>query len=941
MAPYSLSKSETLRIATYNVRTLSENIHLHHLERELENIKWDVVGLSEVRRPGESLVQLKSGHLFFSRGPNKKQGGVALLVNKNLAPFVEEFEAVSDRVVNVRLRLHKHIPLQITQAYAPTSMSSQDEIEAFYDDLGRVEFNGRISFLVGDMNAKVGKAQNPETCVGNFGIGQRNDRGQDLANFATCRGLRIMNTFFKKRRKWTWRSPDFEYFNEIDYILTNRPDIVKDVKVTTRVDMGSDHRMVLCKLIVQSGGERSRRFTKQKKPCVSGLDVMQYQREISRELSKSPINRDDSLDKMYNSTASALLEVAKRSVGPSVGSGIFSRNTIELIKKRKTFPAPATVDQKTDYAELCRIIKKAKRDDQRVHQYSIIKEMTEKGKGFRAIDQKLQHGRSLLIGVLGNDGAMIRDRNRITQRAREYYQELYSSKSCHIEPIIPLDTPPEILPWEVERVILSLKSGKASGPDGVGNQMLKAAGPVIYTRLASVFSECLRRGSIPDKWNDAAIVLLHKKGNPHNLNNYRPISLLNCVYKVFTKLITNRIEGILDENQPPEQAGFRRGFSTTDHLQAVNQIIEKCNEYQIPLIMCFVDYAKAFDSVTTLAVVESIQNQGVHPAYVELFRNIYTNARAYIQLDRPSDLFSLRKGVRQGDTSSPKLFTAVLESVFRRLDWEGKGIVVNGKCLSHLRFADDIVLLSSCSVILQTMLETLEHAGNQSGLVINRTKTKVMANVFYDQILRLSLGNTSVEVVDSYIYLGQLIKMDPSMDAEISRRINIGWQAFGKASWLLRDKKFSLALRRKLYDQCILPSITYGCETWNLKKRMAIKLRSLQRAHERMILGVSLTDHKSSEWIREKTGLTDILETIFKRKWRWAGHVARMKSDRWTYTSTFWTPYDHRRRRGRPKSRWRDDLDSTFPQWHRMAQNRTQWKEAEEAYVRLRTFIGY
>ena len=87
------------------------------------------------------------------------------------------------------------------------------------------------------------------------------------------------------------------------------------------------------------------------------------------------------------------------------------------------------------------------------------------------------------------------------------------------------------------------------------------------------------------------------------------------IYKLFTKIITNRITRTLDENQPREQAGFRRGFSTIDHLHAVNQLIEKCAEYKIPLVVGLVDYNKAFDSVEIPDVIKALQEQGVNPVY--------------------------------------------------------------------------------------------------------------------------------------------------------------------------------------------------------------------------------------------------------------------------------------------------------------------------------------
>ena len=89
---------------------------------------------------------------------------------------------------------------------------------------------------------------------------------------------------------------------------------------------------------------------------------------------------------------------------------------------------------------------------------------------------------------------------------------------------------------------------------------------------------------------------------------YRPICLLSNMYKLFTKIITTRLEKKLDENQPREQAaGFRSKYSTTDHTHAINQLKEKCREYNIPPCVSFVDYEKAFDSVQTKAILTSLQ----------------------------------------------------------------------------------------------------------------------------------------------------------------------------------------------------------------------------------------------------------------------------------------------------------------------------------------------
>ena len=83
------------------------------------------------------------------------------------------------------------------------------------------------------------------------------------------------------------------------------------------------------------------------------------------------------------------------------------------------------------------------------------------------------------------------------------------------------------------------------------------------------------------------------------------------LYKLFTKIILARICRTLDEAQPQEQAGFRKGFSCMDHIQTVSKVIEVCREYRMPLVLTFVDFKKPFDSIETNAILSALVDQGV------------------------------------------------------------------------------------------------------------------------------------------------------------------------------------------------------------------------------------------------------------------------------------------------------------------------------------------
>ena len=138
--------------------------------------------------------------------------------------------------------------------YAPTTSHSDEETDNFYNTIDKIlKKQTHYTIVMGDFNAKVGGQTNTsERATGCFGLDQRNERGDTLVELATSTNFKIMNTQFQKKagRRWTWRSPDGKTKNEID--MTDKPNMVTDVTVINRVNIGSDHRMVMGSFHVRS-----------------------------------------------------------------------------------------------------------------------------------------------------------------------------------------------------------------------------------------------------------------------------------------------------------------------------------------------------------------------------------------------------------------------------------------------------------------------------------------------------------------------------------------------------------------------------------------------------------------------------------------------------------------------------------------------------------------
>ncbi|XP_072943439.1 uncharacterized protein [Epargyreus clarus] len=948
-------KRRLLHLATYNTRTLRNDEKIYELEEEIDKLNWSIIGLSEVRRQGEDSTILKSGNLLYHReGEHLSQGGVGFIVNKSLVNNIVEIKSVSPRVAYLILRVSKRYSLKVIQVYAPTSTHSDDEVEVMYEDISKAIHTSKSYFTVvmGDFNAKLGVQYGDESRVGPFGFGHRNHRGHFLANFLEKEGFYMMNSFFKKKpqRKWTWMSPDGTTKNEIDFILADKRHIFNDVSVINRLKTGSDHRMVRGTLNIQVKLERSRLMKSilRPTPCQGSED---FRLELDNRLRclECCVDVDDINTKLVETVrevGSKYYQTASKRTTQRL-----SAHTLGLMAERRAKCVQSPASQSKCRRLNAQIFNRM-RHDLRLSNAIRIKECIERNKGSKVFARDLRVGQSLLTQLRTGAGTTVATRPEVLREIEKFYGQLYTTSRAPLRPVFDkratltrhyTEDIPDVSLYEIRMALKQLKNNRAPGEDGITTELLKAGGKPILIALQQLFDSVISQGIAPEAWSKSVVVLFFKKGDTSLLKNYRPIALLSHVYKVFSRVIYNRIARRLDDFQPPEQAGFRKGFSTMDHIHTLRQVVQKSEEYNLPLCVAYVDYEKAFDSIKTWAVLESLQRCQIDYRYIEVLKCMYKAASMTIRLhDRSTNPIQVQRGVRQGDVLSPKLFTAALEDVFKLMEWKGFVNIINidGEYITHLRFVDDIVIMAESLEDLNTMLNDLCGASQRVGLKMNMDKTKIMSNVHVTP-MPVVVDGVTLELVDEYVYLGQIIQMGKSnFEKEVTRRIRLGWAAFGK----LRDissSKIPQSLKSKMFEQCVLPVMTYGAETWSFTVSLIRRLKVAQRAMERAMLGIFLRDRIRNEEIRRRTKVTDIALKISKLKWQWAGHIVRRTDNRWGRKVLEWRPRLGKRSTGRPPTRWTDDLKRTAGnRWMQTAQDRSEWRRLGEAYVQQWTSKG-
>lgn len=526
-------------------------------------------------------------------------------------------------------------------------------------------------------------------------------------------------------------------------------------------------------------------------------------------------------------------------------------------------------------------------------------------------------------------------RTGIIKAATEYYKDLYAYRIPLSIESLPLQKNYNAIQrfsdQEIYNSMKTLKKEKSSGPDGISNEAISTGKALLVQPLTILFNKILEDKKIPAEWAKSDIVLLYKKGNPKDINNYRPISLQSNLYKLFASCLEKRLAKYTEKHQAIEQAGFRSTYSTIDHIHSLELIIEKYEEMNRPLYLAFIDYAKAFDSISHLSIWKALQECDVPSETIELIQDIYKKSTSRIILDKTGAEIDICRGVRQGDPLSPRIFITVLQNIMKALKWENKGININGQFLSNLRFADDIILFSENSSQLESMINEINYISNEIGLELNTSKTKIMTN---SKISPIHINNVLLEYVQEYTYLGKQVSFKKSRHQdELLRRINMAWNKFWSFKEILKSNT-SVKLKKIVLDSCILPSLTYASQTWIFNKKTRKKVITTQRAMERSILNLKLRYKKRSTDIRKITRLVDALEHCKRLKWKWAGHIARMNDDRWAKKITSWKGPVGKRSRGRPKERWQDEiLKLAGKDWTAKACDRTLWRKMEEAFT--------
>jgi hypothetical protein len=388
----------------------------------------------------------------------------------------------------------------------------------------------------------------------------------------------------------------------------------------------------------------------------------------------------------------------------------------------------------------------------------------------------------------------------------------------------------EITEKEVKNAITKLKCKKAAGFDGITNEMIKAS-PSVINILTSLFNLILTSRHFPSQWNFGLIKNIHKGGNKDDPNNYRGITLNSSLGKLFCTILHQRLSNFCDENKiiAKEQAAFRKGYRTTDHIYLLKTIVKKYITQNKKLYTCFVDLEKAFDSVWRKALLHKIKKLGITGKIFDIIKSIYdtTTYSVIINGGKITPKSSSSRGIKQGDTLSTLLFNIYINDLPEYLSNDPNDpVIIDNTQLNSLMFADDLVLMSTTNSGLQQSIDNLSKYCKKWNLKINLKKTKI---VTFSKTGKIEINNhnidgKNIEKVTEYKYLGFVFTSNGSMTTGINRLAKQGQKAwFCIQRYLLGFKHKTIHTWLKLFDVLVKPILLYACEAWGEETNFNMK----------------------------------------------------------------------------------------------------------------------
>jgi len=983
-------KHRELTVATYNVRTLNGSGKEHRLLSGCELFNISIVAIQEHRQFYEAgfnqeWTEDRKWLKIFSSATKAINGstigGVGLILEKRLANALKSCNQISDRIITADIEANPQI--SIIAAYGPTNCKHSDEKDLFESDLKRALeaiAPHNIIIMLGDFNAQIGKDYNEVLphIVGRFAYHQEtNDNGERLVDLCQSHNMRPANSRYnhRKNRLWTFELPNQELqetCKQLDHILINSKWVnsFRNCRAYSTVDLGSDHRILSANIKIslrikkRSPNPRTKFNTdrlKHKEMQQKFEIELQNRFEVFQEADSNNNeiqNWYDNLEESVEATCKTILGTTMHSKLPNWVSERTTNLYLDLEKARKKYRQRKSKLLRKKWREAEEKLCKSYKEDEEARLEKELAELERSSKcnnikrTWQLVNKLSGKGDKKVAKVKLLNGKEPATQEELLTDWSKYFESLLNGKIAATTNLpvpavkdLPICTE-SFSYYEIEDAIEHLHDNRSPGTDSaLTAEVLKRGGKYIRRQTHHICNQVYEQHIAPKQWTTNLIVPVPKKGNLQLMTNYRGISLMSIVAKVYNKVILNRLQPVVDKILRPNQAGFRLGRGCIQQIHILRRIFEGAAAKQLPLYATFIDFKKAFDSINRSVMFSILRNYGIPEKIVQAIRTIYEQSTSRVLVDgKISKEFKTNTGVLQGDVLAPFLFIIVIDYVMRKSE-DSFGFITHlqegtrtrikkpEQRLNDLDYADDIALLESTLERSQNQLERTNEEANKVGLEINVDKTKLMiiGAPLFGPYQTISLNGDYIEVVRDFKYLGSMMA---STAGDIRVRKGQAWAAFWKLKDIWKAKNVSIQLKIRLFKATVLSILLYGSETWITNQQQKNMLDSFATSCYRVMLNVKRTDRLSNAEIYNRVAQKPLSVTLAKRQLSWVGHILRREKSEPIRNLALYRPTHGDNKPGRPALTYYKhiaDLINNEFEWseqeiERVANDRKKWK---------------
>lgn len=789
---------------SWNVNRVCTKLEKSHVSSML--CEFDIIALSEVKT---TLPVCLPGYVAYQGKTvgTADRGGLVVLVKNSLSAFVHSVDVSTGDQVWLQVSVIEGVMFGF--CYVPPCDSQYYSHDAFVAIQERIMCNYMRNgyIILGDMNARFGRAvrelaklyELPNMTISypdiEDDVARMNDNAEFLSTICLENKLLVLNNLKTGDRHFmcgkTYRKRDI-WISELDTCLVS-PNLVRcvdDFAVIKGRDLPSDHAPISVTLSCSS-------------MCLDNIiarasmlgdHAVVHSRVAKCHVTRKPIKFGNIMRERFTENMSYVNIPDEQSCDDV---NVFARNVSDVLYDcaRRSQGVGESLNQN--------------RGDLHLGRWERLLGDTDDARVWKAISWKGDFETDKSNEACPSDDEFKIHFERVLNPA-PVPPPLHVSTQVTI-PV--LDEP--ITPIEVECQIKRLKSDKACGPDGLSPGVLTILPAQWLLTITSLFNAVFVSGVYPEAWRRAMMFTIFKRGDKSNTDNYRGISVINSLSKLYDMVLCGRLNEWFRPYR--EQAGAQSKRGCTEHIVSLRLLTDKAHRQKKKLFVVFVDFSKAYDMVPRDKLFTILKRLGCGRRMLAALVAMYRVTESVIG----GTVMTASLGVRQGSPTSCLLFIVFMNELIRMLKEQCESDGFLG-WLHALVLMDDTVLLSTSREGIMNKLRILKAFCDGHGMIINEKKTKFFVISGTERDTEpLRVDGLDISSCTHYIYLGSPFTSDGSVSSalRVHAKSKMG-HVLKFIAFIKKNNDIPFVVKRRVFDAALVSTLLYGCESWvggNLK----------------------------------------------------------------------------------------------------------------------------